>query len=95
MYLFMNKLENLFDKETVKNISQIVEDKMCVLNNVEDFQEKDKNLCMDIEAFEKLLSEESKERFDNIMKLSYQIQDYYFTLAYFLGRQHGEQITKL
>ena len=50
---------------------------------------------MDIEAFEKLLSEESKERFDNIMKLSYQIQDYYFTLAYFLGRQHGEQITKL
>ena len=58
----MSDLSDLFDEDTVENISNIIESKMPLLNKVPAFKKK---------------------------------ASYYFTLAYFLGKQHGNQIKKL
>ena len=91
----MNDLNNLFDENTVEAISNLVEDKMPLLNKITAFKEKDYALAMATEELESILSTELNNKFDDIMRLHYQIDSYYFTLAYFLGKQHGEQIQKL
>lgn len=87
----MKSFGNLFDKETVERISSLVEDKMYVLNNVKDFHKKDEQFALLLDEFEDSLSDELDEKFDDLMRVNYQINSYYFTLAYFLGKQHGEQ----
>ena len=91
----MHDFENLFDKETVSTISNLVENKMHILNQIPDFKEKDENFSNTMENFENSLSEELSDKFDNVIKLHYQVMDYYFTLAYFLGVKHGNQVAKL
>ena len=91
----MSDLSNLFNDDTVETISNLVEDKMPLLNKITAFKEKDYALAMATEDLENSLSEDLNNKLDNIMKLHYQIDSYYFTLAYFLGKQHGEQIQKL
>lgn len=91
----MGDLSNLFDENTVEAISNFVEDKMSLLNCVTEFKENDMALATATEKLENALSEDQKVKFDNVMKLHYQIDSYYFTLAYFLGQQHGKQIQKL
>ena len=88
----MGDLSNLFDEYTVETISNLVEDKMPLLNKYSTFKEKDQTLAKATEELENALSEEQKAKFDNVMKLHYHIDSYYFTLAYFLGKQHAEQI---
>ena len=84
----MNDFVNLFDKETVENISSLVENKMYLLNDLTEFREKDKLLAIATEEFENSFSKEEKKKFDIFMKLNYQIDSYYYTLAYFLGQKH-------
>ena len=91
----MGNLSNLFDEDTVENISNLVEDKMPLLNKYSTFKEKDQTLAKATEELENALSKEQKAKFNNVMKLHYHIDSYYFTLAYFLGKQHAEQIEKL
>ena len=91
----MNDLSNLFDENTVEAISNLIEEKMPLLNNVSAFKEKDYSLAIATENLEDSLSEELNSKFNNVMKLHYQIDSYYFTLAYFLGKKHGEQTQKL
>lgn len=91
----MGDLANLFDKETVENISNLIENKMHILNNVPEFKEKDQSLADATEKLEDALSEDLSDQFDDVMRLHYQVEEYYYTLAYFLGKQHAEQITKL
>ena len=91
----MGDLSSLFDEDTVENISNLVEDKMPLLNTVTAFKEKDEALAIATEELENALSKELNHKLDTVMKLHYQIDSYYFTLAYFLGKQHGEQMQKL
>ena len=91
----MNDLSNLFDEDTVEAISNLVEEKMPILNSLPAFKEKDCALAMATEDFENSLSDDLNNKLDNVMKLHYHIDSYYFTLAYFLGKQHGEQMQKL
>lgn len=91
----MTGFENIFDEDTVETISNLVERKMPLLNRIPEFKKKDESLAESLEALESILSEEQKNKLDNIIRLQYQIDSYYFTLAYFLGKQHGKQIEKL
>ena len=88
----MSDLGNLFDKDTVENISSFVESKMYLLNQLPTFKEKDKTLSDITENFENSLSKDLKNKFDDVMRFHYQIDSYYFTLAYYIGLQHGKQI---
>ena len=91
----MGDLSSLFDEGTVEAISNLVEEKMPLLNKISAFKEKDQTLAIATEELENTLSQEQKIKFDTVMKLHYHIDSYNFTLAYFLGNQHGEQIKKL
>ena len=91
----MSDLSDLFDEDNVENISNIVESKMPLLNKVPAFKTKDQELGTTIEELENALSEELNDKLDKVMRFHYQIDSYYFTLAYFLGKQHGKQIEKL
>lgn len=87
----MNDISNLFDEDTVEAISNLVEEKMPLLNKLPAFKEKDQSLAKVTEDLEDHLSEDLKSKFDDVMKLHYEIESYYFTLAYFLGKRHSEQ----
>ena len=91
----MEKFEGLFDKEMVENISNFVEEKMKILKDVKDFKEKDKMLSLAMEELDSMLPEEQQEKFDEVMRLNYQVEEYYFTLAYLLGMKYGEKISKI
>ena len=91
----MEKFEGLFDKEMVENISNFVEEKMKILKDVKDFKEKDKMLSLAMEELDSILPEEQQEKFDEVMRLNYQVEEYYFTLAYLLGMKYGEKISKI
>lgn len=91
----MNNLENLLNLDTIEQISDIVEEKMHLLNQIEDFHKKDQSLAILMEKLENSLSNDLKEQFDDIMRLNYQVESYYFALTYFLGKQSGSQEIKI
>lgn len=91
----MENFEELFDKITVKNISNLVEEKMKLLKNVQDFKEKDRKLYLAMEELDNILSDELREKFDNIVRLTYQVEEYYFTLAYILGTKYCKDTEKI
>lgn len=91
----MDKFEELFDEEMVENISNLVEDKMRILREVRKFNEIDQKLSNTMEELDSKLSEDLREKFDDVMRLNYQAEDYYFTLAYLLGMKYGEKTSKI
>lgn len=91
----MDNFEELFDEDVVENISNFIEEKMKLLRNVRDFKEKDQKLSMIMEELENSLPEDLREKFDDVIRLTYQIEEYYFTLAYLLGSKYGGQVNKL
>lgn len=85
----MSDLEFLFNESNVLFISSFIEGKMHILNQVPDFKEKDSMYADLMEDFENSLSEDLKKKFDKLVKLDYKIDEYYFSLAYYLGRQQS------
>ena len=85
----------LFDNDSVSQISEFVENKSSLLNEVKQFKEKDKLLYLNIEEYRKNLSDDEKNKFDQIVKLMYQIEEYYITLAYMLGSKYGTDVEKI
>ena len=91
----MGNEEELFDTDTISYITQLVESKSNLLNEIKDFKEKDKMLSLSMEALENELSKENKDKFDKIIKLMYQVEEYYIALAYSLGTKYGNNIEKI
>ncbi len=90
----MENFEELFKKEMVENISNLVEEKMKVLKEINDFNEKDKKLSLTTEEFQMMLPDNLKNKFKEVMRLNYQVEEYYFTLAYQLGIKYGLHTSK-
>ena len=91
----MSSKGELFDTDTITYVAQLVESKADILRNEKDFMEKDKILALSIEDFEKELTKEQKDRFDKVIKLMYQVEEYYIALAYSLGTKYGENLEKM
>ena len=91
----MNDFEKIFEKEIVSHISSFIEEKTEKLKEVKDFAEKDKKLAMNMETLDEKIPDELRKNFDEMVRLTYQIEEYYFTLAYLLGAKYGEQLEKL
>lgn len=91
----MNIDEELFDSDMVNYITQFVESKEDILKNIKDFKDKDKMLSLSLEALENELSKDNKEKLDKFVKLMYQIEEYYITLAYILGTKYGKNIEQI
>ena len=91
----MNNEKELFDKDMISHITQFVESKEDLIKNIKDFKEKDKMLCLCMEDLENKLSKENKEKFDKVIKLMYQVEEYYIALAYMLGNKYGKNTNKI
>lgn len=88
-------ITEFIDKDTISNISEIVENKMYILKKDKNFNQLDNQLLLNIDSFEKLIPKELKYRFDEIMRLIYQTEDYYFWLAYSLGIKYRKSINNI
>ena len=52
-------------------------------------------LSKKIEELSKLLKEEDKEKFNEILELFHKMEDYYYVFSYSLGVKYGEELKKL
>ncbi len=87
--------EEIFNLDDYKNIANLIEEKMSILRKNEDFNEKYLRLTNMIENLENNLDEIKKEEFEEIVKLFYETEQYYFILSYSLGVKYGDMLNKL
>ena len=85
----------IFNGDDYKCISNLVEKKISILKENENFNKKYTRLSDAIEELEKTLSEKQKDQFNEIIQLFYQTEEYYFTLSYSLGVKYGEDLKKI
>ena len=85
----------MFENNDYKIISDFVESKLSILRSNKEFNKKTKILSDSMEELEKTLSKEQKEKFDKIIKLFYDTEEYYFAFSYSLGVKYGEDLRNL
>ena len=91
----MKNEEEIFNNDSYKFISNLVEEKISILRNNKNFNEKYTRLTNEIENLEKHLNQEQREQFNEIIKLFYETEEYYFALSYSLGIKYGENLKLL
>lgn len=89
-----NKIE-LFENEDYLAISNFVETKLPNLRKNKNFEELYTKLYNKMESFEKDLSQEKREQFNEIVELFYKTEEYYLPFAYSLGIKYGKDIEKM
>lgn len=89
------KNEEIFNLDDYKNISNLVEEKLSILRKNKDFEEKYLRLNNVIENLENKLEKNQKEELEEIIKLFYKTEQYYFILSYSLGVKYGSMLNKL
>ena len=88
------KIMEIFN-DSRKIISNFVEKKLQILRENSDFNQKYIRLSDAIDELASCLTNEQNELFDEIVKLFYQTEEYYFALSYSLGVKYGEELKKL
>ena len=78
------KIMEIFN-DSRKIISNFVEKKLQILRENSDFNQKYIRLSDAIDELASCLTNEQNELFDEIVKLFYQTEEYYFALSYSLG----------
>lgn len=85
----------IFNNGDYKLISNIIEKYLPILKENDDFSKNYKRLPDAMEDFEKTLSAEQREKFNEIIEIFYSTEEYYFALSYSLGVKYGEDLKKL
>ena len=85
----------IFNGEDYKIISNLVEKNLPKLKENKDFNDAYVRLADAMDELEKDLSDEQKEKFNEIVNLFYKTEEYYFALSYSLGVKYGEDLKKL
>lgn len=85
----------IFEDGTYKVISNLVEEKMSILRNNKEFNQKYEELMYRIDELNSILKDEQKDKLDQIIKLFYETEEYYFGLSYLLGIKLGEDLKKI
>lgn len=88
------KIMEIFN-DSRKIISNFVEKKLLILRENSDFNQKYIRLSDAIDELASCLTNEQNELFDEIVKLFYQTEEYYFALSYSLGVKYGEELKQL
>ena len=78
-----------------KFIMNLVDDKMPILRRCENFTKKYTELYNIINELEVILDDKQKEKFNEIVKLFYDVEEYYFAFSYSLGINYGRDLEKL
>ena len=85
----------IFNNESKKFINNLVEEKLPILRQNRDFNQKYMRLSDAIDELETELSDKQNELFNEIIQLFYQTEEYYFTLSYSLGVKYGKDLKQL
>ena len=85
----------IFNDDSKEFINAFVEEKISVLRENSDFNQKSIRLSDAMDELEKTLSESQKDLFDEIVSLFFQTEEYYFALSYSLGVKYGDNLKKL
>ena len=90
----INELE-IFKNNDYQYISNFIENKSKVLRRIEKFNTiYTKNINL-IEELDKELKDEQKLKFNYIINSIYELEEYYYALAYSLGIKYGEDLKNL
>ena len=85
----------IFENKDYKYISDFIESKSYILGKNKEFSKYYMNLSKLIEELDQALEGEQKEKFNEIIKLLYKTEEYYFALSYSLGIKYGEDLRKI
>ena len=88
----MNDKMDFFENGDYRLITNLINDKMEKLKKYKDFSEKYTKLYDLIDEIDLILNDNQKYKFNEIMKLIYETEEYYFALAYSLGIKYGNEI---
>lgn len=92
--MMINELE-IFKNNDYQYISNFIENKSKVLRRIEKFNTiYTKNINL-IEELDKELKDEQKLKFNYIINSIYELEEYYYALAYSLGIKYGEDLKNL
>ena len=85
----------IFNSDDYKFISNLIEKKLPLLKENEDFNRKYVRLSDAMDELEVTLSATQKEQLNEIVQLFYETEEYYFALAYSLGLKYGNDLNLL
>lgn len=86
---------SFFENNDYKFITNLINEKMDVLKKCENFNKQYIRLYDLMEQFENNLEDTQKEKFNEIISLFYNTEEYYFALAYSLGVKYAKDLEKL
>lgn len=89
-----NKIE-FFENGDYKFITNLISERMDKLRECEEFDKKYQKLYDLMDDIELLFDDKQKEKFNEIVKLFYETEEYYFALAYSLGVKYGCDLKNL
>lgn len=85
----------IFENINYKLISNLVEEEMPILRQNKEFNQKYVKLMNEIDELSSILPKEQEEKLNEIIKLFYETEEYYFALSYSLGVKYGENLEKI
>lgn len=91
----MEKEIEFFENGDYKFVTNLINERMEKLKECEDFNNKYQKLYDLMDDIELLFDDKQKEKFNEIVKLFYETEEYYFALAYSLGIRYGNDLKNL
>ena len=85
----------IFNDDNYKYISNFIENKIPILRQNKIFNKKYLEQMNLIDDFNKTLPIKEKEKFDKLIKLFYETEEYYFAFSYSLGLKYGKELEEL
>ena len=85
----------IFENERFESITDFIEQKIPLLKENKDFTNKYNKLYEIIDKLRVNMNEVENELLDQLIDLNYEVDKYYFILAYSLGAKYGEELGKI
>lgn len=86
---------NFFENGDYKLITNLINDKIGTLKKYNDFNEQYTKLYDTIDELSLILDDTQKEKFNEVMQLFYNTEEYYLALSYSLGVKYGKDLEKI
>lgn len=76
-------------------IINLINDKLPVLKSCKQFNEQYNKFFDTMEELEETLDESQKEKFNELIRLVYSTEEYYFAFIYSLGVKYGQDLERI
>lgn len=85
----------IFENGDYKTISHMIEEKVRNLRKNTEFNQKYLSLTDKIDKLEREITPEQRNELNEIVKLFYELEEYYFAFSYSLGVKFGNDLETL